>query len=217
MEDKDEKMDKGCLRKTESGERKTRKWTGGFAPVLSRAAICLPSSSLRFASSAVDHSSSPAAGPASSVLRPHSSVRAFTLVELIVVLAIISLTMILAATRIGTNWKQVEDRDFLRQFTETLKRSRLFAMNSGRPVTFRLNGGNRAYGVENPPDQPIPLNAEIFSENLQKEPESGDFIIVFYPDGSFIGNDFEVVFDHERTYHVYIHPLFGTVNLERTK
>jgi hypothetical protein len=25
----------------------------------------------------------------------------------------------------------------------------------------------------------------------------------------------EVIFDHERTYHIYIHPLFGTVSLER--
>ena len=90
-------------------------------------------------------------------------------------------------------------------------------MNCGRPIAFRLNGAARVYGFENSPRQPIPLNAEIFSENLQKEPESGDFLTIFYPDGSFVGNDFEVVFDHERTYHVYIHPLFGTLSMERTK
>jgi prepilin-type N-terminal cleavage/methylation domain-containing protein len=141
----------------------------------------------------------------------------FTLAELVVVLVIIVVTIAFVVPRVGSNWKQIEDSDFLQQFTETIKRSRLFAMNSGRPVAFRLNGTSRVYGFENPPRQPIPLNAEIFSENLQKEPGSGDFIIIFHPDGSLVGNDLEVVFDHERTYHVFIHPLFGTVSLERRK
>jgi prepilin-type N-terminal cleavage/methylation domain-containing protein len=139
----------------------------------------------------------------------------FTLLELIVVLGIVGIVLVMVAPRVGSNWKQIEDRDFLRQFTETIKRSRLFAMNCGHPVAFRLNGNNRVYGFDNP--QPIPLNVEVFSENLQQDPDSGDFIIIFHPDGSFVGNDFEVTCDHERTYHVYIDPLFGTVSLEKKK
>ena len=141
--------------------------------------------------------------------------RGFTLLELIVVLLIISVTLALVAPRVFSNWKQIEDRDFLQKFTETIKRSRLFAMNCGHPVAFRLNGAARLYGFQDP--QPIPLNVEIFSENLQKDPESGDFVIIFHPDGSFEGNDLEVTCDHERTYHIYINPLFGTVSLERKK
>ena len=141
------------------------------------------------------------------VLSPGIFVRGFTLVEMIVVLAIISVTIAVVVPRVGSNWKQIEDSDFLQQFTETIQRTRLFAMNCGRPIAFRLNGDTRVYGFENPPRHAIPLNAEIFSENLQKEPGTGDFLIIFYPDGSLVGNDFEVIFDHERTYHVYIHPL----------
>ena len=152
-----------------------------------------------------------------SVLRRAISVRGFTLVEMIVVMVIISVTIAVVVPRVGSNWKQIEDSDFLQQFTESIERSRLFAMNCGRPIAFRLNGATRVYGFENPPRQSIPLNAEIFSENLQKEPETGDFLIIFHPDGSLVGNDFEVIFDHERTYHIYIHPLFGTVSLERIK
>jgi general secretion pathway protein H len=146
-----------------------------------------------------------------------ASVRGFTLVEMIVVLVIIAVTIAVVVPRVGSNWKQIEDSDFLQQFTESIDRSRLFAMNCGRPVAFRLNGATRVYGSENPPGHYIPLNAEISSENLQKEPETGDFLIVFHPDGSLVGNDFEVVFDHERTYHISIHPLFGTVSLNRIK
>ena len=145
------------------------------------------------------------------------SVRGFTLVELIVVLLIISVTIAVVVPRVGSNWKQIEDSDFLQQFIETIQRSRLFALNSGQPVAFRLNGATRVYGFENPPRQPIPLNAEIFSEHLQREPETGDFLIIFHPDGSLVGNDFEVTFDQVRTYHIYIHPLFGTVSQERIK
>jgi len=151
------------------------------------------------------------------VLRPPIFARGFTLIEMIVVLAIISVTIAVVVPKVGSNWKQIEDSDFLQQFTGSIDRSRLFAMNCGRPITFRLNGAARVYGYENPPKWSIPLNAEIFSDNLQTDPETGDFLIVFHPDGSLVGNDFEVVFDHERTYHIYIHPLFGTLSLKRIK
>ncbi len=141
-----------------------------------------------------------------------SSATGFTLVELIVVLVILALTVAVVVPRVGSNWKKIEDSAFLQEFTETLKRTRLFAMNCGHPVAFRLNGNARVYGFENPPRRAIPLNAEVRSENLQREQETGDFLIVFHPDGSFVGNDFEVIFDEERTYHITIHPLFGTVS-----
>ena len=152
-----------------------------------------------------------------SVLRPRICVPGFTLIEMIVVLVVISVTLAVVVPRVGSNWKQIEDSDFLQQFTESVERSRLFAMNCGRPIAFRLNGATRVYGSDNPPRQPIPLNAEIFSENIQKESEPGDFLIVFHPDGSLVGNDFEVVFDHERTYHIFINPLFGNLSLKRIK
>lgn len=147
--------------------------------------------------------------------RGPTSVRGFTLLEMIVVLAVIIVTMAVVAPRLGTNWKQIEDKDFLREFTETIKRSRLWAMNSGHPVAFRLNGIARVYGFENPPVRPIPLNVEVFSEHLQQDQKTGDFLIIFHPDGSLVGNDVEVIFDHERKYRIFIHPLFGTVALAR--
>ncbi len=64
-----------------------------------------------------------------SVLSPGIFVRGFTLVEMIVVLAIISMTIAVVVPRVGSNWKQIEDSDFLQQFTESIKWSRLFAMN----------------------------------------------------------------------------------------
>lgn len=143
--------------------------------------------------------------------------RGFTLIELLVVMIIITLTIAIAIPRVGSGWKRIQDSDFLEQFTETIQRGRLLAMNTGIPVCFRLNGTNRVYGCENPPAHPIPLNVEIFSKHLEQDPKSGDFLITFYPDGSLVGDTLQVVFDKGRTYEVLINPLFGTVRVERGK
>ncbi len=147
--------------------------------------------------------------------RQHTGRRGFTLIEMIVVLLILSVTIALVAPRVGSGWKRLEDGDFLQEFTETIKRARLFAVNSGKPVAFRINGAERVYDFANPPARPIPQDVEIFSEHLEKDPGTGDFFITFYPDGSLVGSDFDVVFSHARTFRVFIHPLFGTVAVKR--
>ncbi len=139
----------------------------------------------------------------------------FTLIEMIAVLLILSVTIALVAPRVGSSWKTIEDSDFLQLFTETIQRARLRAMNSGESVVFRLNGKARVFGLASPPEESIPLNVEIFSEHLQQDPETGDFLIIFYPDGSLEGNDIEVTFDHKRNFRIAIHPIFGTVKLVR--
>jgi len=93
----------------------------------------------------------------------------FTLIEMVVVVLIISVTTALVAPRVGSSWKRIEDSDFLQEFTETIRRTRLAAMNSGRPVAFRLNGAERIYDFANPPQKPIPLNVQVFSEHLEKD------------------------------------------------
>lgn len=137
------------------------------------------------------------------------------MIEMMVVLLIIAITIAVVIPRVGASWKRIGDSDFLQEFVETIKWARLSALNSGHPVAFRINGTERVYDYVDPPRKPIPLNAEVFSENLQQDPDTGDFFVMFYPDGSLLGNDFEVTFDHQRTYHISIHPLFGTVSVAR--
>jgi prepilin-type N-terminal cleavage/methylation domain-containing protein len=151
----------------------------------------------------------------SRALNPGFHPGGFTLIELLVVMMIITVVIAMTIPRVGSNWKQIQDSDFLQQFTEALERSRLYAMNSGLPVSFRLNGTNRVYGVESPPTHPIPLNVEIRANRLEQDPATGDFIITFYPDGSPVGDDVDVIFDNTRTYGVHINPLFGTVRVDR--
>lgn len=135
----------------------------------------------------------------------------FTLFELILVLLILSLTLGMTIPRIGAGWKNMEDREFLQQFIETLKRGRLVAMNTGEIVAFRIRGSERVYDIKTPPQKPIPDNVDIFADHLETDPWTHDSIILFYPDGSVSGSDLELNFDKQRAFHITLHPLFGTV------
>jgi general secretion pathway protein H len=141
----------------------------------------------------------------------------FTLMELMVVMIILSITMGLVIPRIGAGWRNIEDRDFLQEFVTTLKRARLIAMNSGGIVAFRIRGTERLYDLQLPPTKPIPANVDIYADNLPTDPETQDHMILFYPDGSLVGNDVEIVFDHQRSFLISIHPLFGSVHWSRAE
>ncbi len=101
----------------------------------------------------------------------------FTLIEMIVVLLILSVTIALIAPRVGSGWKTIEDTDFLQEFVETIKRARLFAINSGRPSF----GSRDASTIRNPPENPT-QNAKSFPNVWKKPPRY--FFITFYPDGA---------------------------------
>jgi general secretion pathway protein H len=139
----------------------------------------------------------------------------FTLIELVVVLIILSLVAAVVAPRIGGGWRQMEDRDFLQEFVQTLKRGRLIAMNTGQMVIFRVRPLERLYGLETTPVRLIPENVDIYSDHLQRDPETQDRVMVFYPDGSLSGGDMDVVFDKQRTFMIAIHPLVGSIRVSR--
>ncbi|WP_281797071.1 prepilin-type N-terminal cleavage/methylation domain-containing protein [Desulforhabdus amnigena] len=143
------------------------------------------------------------------------SPRGFTLMELMLVLIILTLTIGMVIPRIGAGWKRMEDREFLQEVTQTLKRARLQAMNSGEISVFRIRGSEKLYGLEVPPSQPIPENVDLFADHLEQDPATGDHVILFFPDGSITGSDLEIIFDRQRTFRISIHPLFGTVRLSR--
>ena len=82
--------------------------------------------------------------------------RGFTLIELIVVMVILGLTMGIVLPRVGASWRRAEDREFLQEFVQTLKRARLQAMNAGSIAAFRIRGAERTYGLTLPPRKSHP-------------------------------------------------------------
>lgn len=143
--------------------------------------------------------------------------RGFTLIEMVLVMIIIGISVGLILPRVGAGWKRMEDREFLQEFVHTLKRARLSAMNSGNIVVFRMSGADRTYGIEQPPEQPIPDHVDIYADHLETDPETNDHVILFYPDGSMSGSDLEITFNRSRVFRIAIHPLFGTVQVAQVE
>lgn len=133
------------------------------------------------------------------------------------VLFILSILLAVLIPRIGAGFKRMEDREFLQEFIQTLKRARLIAMNSGEVVVFRIRGGERLYDLELPPKNPIPDNVDIYAEHLDRDPDTNDHIILFYPDGSLTGSDVQIVFDKERSFYIAVNPLSGIIQLSKTE
>lgn len=143
--------------------------------------------------------------------------RGFTLIELMIVMIIITITIGVLLPRIGAGWRNMEDREFLQEFTQTLRRARLQAMNTGEVTAFRIRGPARLYDLKAPPEKPIPKNVDIYADDLEQDPRTADRLLLFFPDGSLIGNDVEIVFDKRRTFRISIHPLFGTIRLSQVE
>lgn len=141
----------------------------------------------------------------------------FTMMEVVVVLVIISMVVAVVLPRIGAGWRTMEDREFLQEFVQTLKRGRLIAMNSGQLVAFRIRPPERLYGLEMPPDHRIPDYVDIYADHLERDPQTQDHLVVFYPDGSLSGGDMEVVFDKQRAFLISIHPLVGSIRVSRVE
>lgn len=153
----------------------------------------------------------------SSVTRKASAGSGFTMVELMVVLVIISLVAAVVVPRISAGWRRMEDREFLQEFVQTLKRGRLIAMNSGQLIVFRIRPSERVYDIDMPPRRLIPENVDIYADQLERDPETQDHLVVFYPDGSLSGGDLEVVFDKQRSFLIAIHPLVGSIRVSRVE
>ena len=137
--------------------------------------------------------------------------RGFTLLEVMIVLIIISLAASFIIPKIGAGEKRFRERRFLYEFLTNLKRGHLRAIYERRAVVFRISEYMRAYRLGTGPWIHIPKNVAIFSQGLEKDPYTGDYLIMFYPDGSQSGAEIQVIFNNQKNYYITLHPLLGTL------
>ena len=135
----------------------------------------------------------------------------FTLLELLVVLFIISLGMALVLPRLTVGWGYAEQKRFVTDFVQTLRRANTMALNKGKVVVFAIDPEARTYGIEGERRGEIPLEVEIRGEGGAEL--EGQFRLCFYPDGTATGAELIVNFGR-RSWTLRVHPLLGTVRVE---
>ncbi|MDA8453507.1 GspH/FimT family pseudopilin [Acidovorax sp. GBBC 3334] len=119
--------------------------------------------------------------------------RGFTLVELLVVFAIMALVVGLAPIAFERLREAASYRDTVRTMTSQMRSARLRAMAEGREVRFSVDLRNRAYGTDaamKPLPQPLQLRAIVAGSELNSQSQAA---IRFLPSGGATGGSIEIL------------------------
>ncbi|WP_114650046.1 GspH/FimT family pseudopilin [Pseudothauera hydrothermalis] len=121
-----------------------------------------------------------------------SSIRGFTLLELMVVLAIVALLIVSTPFAVAKAYETMQYRAAVRHVLTGLKLARLEAMRWGRDVAFQVELDKRLYGVEG---KLTPYPEQIELRLLVAATEGGQSAgaIRFYPDGSSTGGQIDIL------------------------
>lgn len=117
----------------------------------------------------------------------------FTLVELLVVFAILALVIGLAPVAFGRLRDSADYRDTVRTMMTQLRAARFSAMAEGREVRFAVDMRNRQYGVDTARKtlpSSIELRATVAGTDLSAQ---GEAAIRFLPGGGATGGSIEIL------------------------
>jgi general secretion pathway protein H len=112
----------------------------------------------------------------------------FTLLELIVVLAILALGFAYVAPNFARNLESVRFKSAVREVALELRRARGQALSQGKEVVFWVDVTGAKFGVDQDQPKPLPKTVELTLDTAETEliaPGRGG--IRFFPDGSSTG------------------------------
>jgi general secretion pathway protein H len=119
--------------------------------------------------------------------------RGFTLVELVVVLALVGALLAIAPMALGRYRDSADYRDTVRMFAALLAEARHSAVSGGRSVAFAVDLGARQYGVEGRAKRDIPEGLTVRATVADTELAADVARVRFYPGGNATGGSFEVI------------------------
>lgn len=155
--------------------------------------------------------------------RQPRALRGFTLLELLVVLAIAGLLIAAVPPLISAVIPGAELKGAVRELAVSLKRARFDAVSRGVPVDVTFSRDAARYAIGDEPPQALPRNAELHVGPL---PTSGDharhfratmaddYRLRFFPDGSSSGASIVFRRDAHR-YAVTVGWLMGRVTIDQ--
>lgn len=141
--------------------------------------------------------------------------RGFTLVELLVVLAISTLLVGLAPVAYNKARESAQYRTTLRTMAADMRQARQQAITHGLPVTFQVDLQNRQQGIVGRPFQTWPADLQVRATVGQNQVQQGTASIVFLPGGGATGGSIEILRTNGSGTRLRVDWFSGQVTQER--
>ena len=139
----------------------------------------------------------------------------FTLLELMVVLALMTLMMGLVLPNLVRSWEREKNRATLRDLTATLRTTRSEAITRGFKVRLFLNLKSGRYRMEGSAREGTLTGVRLTDARLVwQDPEKSRGYIAFFGDGSSSGGSLMLVEPSGRRSFLKVEPITGRVSLE---
>ena len=119
----------------------------------------------------------------------------FTLVELLVVFAILALVMALAPASLGRMYEAAQYRSAVRGIVTDMRAARMLAQSEGQEVRFTVNLHERTFGLEGGPRHtlPEPLQMRAIAAQQETSANGQEMGIRFLPRGGATGGSVDVL------------------------
>jgi general secretion pathway protein H len=141
--------------------------------------------------------------------------RGFTLVELLVVLAIAGALLAVAPVALQRYRESTDYRDALRTIAAGLTEARNTAITGGRVVAFSVDLAGRQYGIDGAARRELPPSVAIRATVADTELADNVARIRFFPGGNATGGSIEVIRASGAGARLRTDWLDGRVSLER--
>lgn len=119
--------------------------------------------------------------------------RGFTLIELMVVFAILALVMAVAPSSYDKMKNSMDYRDVVRGVVTEMRAARQQAVLTGRDATFVVDLENKQYGSQGSKPRNIPPDIELRAIVSESEAKGAQFAIRFLPSGGASGGSVDVL------------------------